>query len=123
MSSRLNLFLYGGIIALVIAGYGNISIRRIVRQSEKQQAANNETQMVQMKEYLAKQTDARKMVRLSLKLAPSGNKALTQAAIDRAYELKNNSRDIALLDSYFHPELKQRVVELDPLYEMPEPTN
>lgn len=117
MDSRLNLFLYSGIIALIIAGYGNIAIKKTIRQSEKQQATNNETQTTQIKEYLAKQTDARKMVRLSLQLATGGNRALTQAVIDRAYELINNSRDIALLDSYFHPELKQRVVELDPLYE------
>jgi len=72
-------------------------------------------QLTSLRGYLGKQTNERKLVSLA-KLLKNREAWLLQPIIDRAYELNPNSRDIALLASFFHPELKERVKELDPLY-------
>ena len=86
----------------------NNEVGRIEQASQQERVAN-------IARYVATQTDERKLVSLAKKLSHSDKETL-RIIIDRAYELNPGSRDITLLASTFHPELKARILELDPLY-------
>jgi|GEM_PF-1307196 len=73
-------------------------------------------QVENLKSYLAAESDERKLVSLAKKLRHAPEEILEPIVL-RAYELNPNSRDIAVLASHFRPELKERVKELDPLYD------
>lgn len=105
-------------VLIVIAGeisYYRATQNRIAQELARLNLSAQEQRINDLKNYLGRQTDERKLVSLAKKLRFSEAKTL-QLIIDRAYELNPNSRDITLLASEFHPELKERVKELDPLY-------
>ena len=107
-------------LAVLIVGAGELSLlvggrARLNNELSRLNQAAFEEQEAALKPYLARQTDERKLVSLAKRLK-QGDQRLLQLIIERAYELNPNSRDIALLASYFHPELKEKVKELDPLY-------
>jgi len=111
-------YLVSGLAALLIVGYGNIAKSSLAKNLNRQTADNQQQQIEQMKAYLTQQSDPRKMVRLTFRLSSSASKEIVQLVADKAYELKPDSRDIVLLDSIFHPELKDKIIELDPLYQL-----
>jgi hypothetical protein len=65
--------------------------------------------------YLAKQTDGRKLVTLAKRISVS-RPELVEPVILKAHDLLPNSRDVAILASVYRPELKEKIKELDPLY-------
>src|SRR3989344_6941683 len=79
-----------------------------INQDAKQERAEN------MSRYVATQTDERKLVSLAKRLKDGDQESL-QIIIHRAYQLNPGSPVITLLSSTFHPELKAKVLELDPL--------
>jgi|SRR3989344_2128525 len=79
-----------------------------INQASQQERAKNITR------YVATQTDERKLVSLAKRLK-DGDQETLLIIIDRAYELNPGSPVITLLSSTFHPELKAKVLELDPL--------
>ncbi len=95
-----------------------------IRQSRELADINDQATAHQEKDlttYLDRQTDDRKLVRLAKLLARSQSSVL-RPIIDRAYALNPKSRDITLLASSYHPELKDQVTKLDPLYGQITPT-
>ncbi len=105
--------------AIILSGLGSYLSWVKTRQGSEiaaiNQAAAAERSMA-MESYLAKQTDGRKMISLAKNLQSTAPE-LVQPIVLKAYELLPNSRDAALLASYYRPELKEKVKELDPLYE------
>lgn len=96
--------------------------RNQLNQAAAQQLEDSQRdQERSLKGYLAKQTDSRKLVSLAKRLK-NADSAIIRLVVERAYELNPNSRDIALLASFFNPELKDRVRELDPLYKFQLPS-
>lgn len=113
-------------LAVVIMLVGEIVAFDMVRIRQSQALAEINDQATVHQEqdlatYLTRQTDDRKLVRLAKLLARSQSSVL-RPIIDRAYALNPKSRDITLLASSYHPELKDQVMELDPLYGQLTPT-
>ena len=109
-------FYLGAIIiigGLLVVGAANSNLLR------RQRLALENQRIVKQKEqfsgYLAKQTDGQKLVRLAKQMKNS-DPVILDLIIDRAYELEPADRDIVVLSSYYHPELKNKILELDPLY-------
>jgi hypothetical protein len=92
-----------------------VSSSRISSQIDSAEAAGIENQTVSWQSYLSKQTDEHKLVRLLKRVSGADAKALELITL-KAYELAPNNRDIVVLASYFRPELKEKVLQLDPLY-------
>lgn len=80
-----------------------------IEQTSRQERIDN------LRRYAANTQDERKLVSLAKKIRYE-DKEILQTLIDRAYELNPNSRDITILASEFHPELKSKILQLDPLY-------
>lgn len=105
-------------VSIVILGefsFYKIDQNHIAAQQSRIEKTAIESQVSSLDSYLALQTDERKLVSLAKHLRNS-SPVILKPIIDKAYALNPNSRDITLLASYFHPELKARVTELDPLY-------
>ena len=92
---------------------------RLEREAAALEATNWQITKTSLEDYLAGQTDARKMVSLAKRMS-SQDPRLIELIIERAYLLNPNSRDIAVLLAAFRPEMKKRVIELDPLYQLGE---
>jgi len=88
---------------------------RIHHEIAQKEERGRQEQLAAMQTYLAKQTDAHKLVKL-LKCISYSDEAILRAVTLRAYELDNNNRDIAILASFFDNGAKKRIIELDPLY-------
>lgn len=101
------------IAGLLALGAANSNILR--RQRQAIEAESLAAQQQQLGLYLAKQTDGHKLVRLA-KQMKNGDPNILKAIIDRAYALNPTDRDIVVLASFYNPELKSKVLELDPLY-------
>jgi len=113
-------------LAVLIVVAGEITVLNMVRIKQHRELVriNDQAtarQQQDLNTYLTRQTDARKLVRLA-KLLTHNQSFLLQPIIDRAYALNPNSRDITLLASSYHPELKDQVTKLDPLYNQLAPT-
>ena len=113
-------------LAVVIVLVGEIVTFNMVRIRQSRELAEINDQALARQEqdltiYLTHQTDDRKLVRLAKLLAHDQASPL-QLIIDRAYALNPKSRDIALLASSYHPELKDQVTKLEPLYGQLTPT-
>jgi len=119
MNRREWLYFLSGLVSLAVLGYGTGAKYSLAKELQRQENTAKQEQLALMRDYLARQNDPRKMVRLSFRLAPSAPEEIVQLVADKAYELKPDSRDIVLLDSVFHPELKEKIKELDPLYQQP----
>lgn len=104
------------IAALMVFFYG--SRARLERETARVEAASFQAARTDLENYLARQTDGRKMVTLAKRLSHQDAR-LIEPIIARAYALNPNSRDIAILLAAFRPEMKKRVEELDPLYRLP----
>jgi hypothetical protein len=114
-----NRFWFYFLVIIIVAGLLTVLYTERSRLDHRIASLNDQSyqlQRQQLQSYLDQQTDARKLVSLAKHLA-TGDQRLLGMIIDRAYQLNPNSRDIALLASNFHPELKKRVQELDPLYQ------
>lgn len=115
MKSRLWLYLSSAVIVAILLSVAvglEAKINDSIKTKNQQSLDNEKTEMTQ---YLAKQTDPFKLVSLAKKLIII-NPPLVQLVADKAYELNPNRRDIVLLDSQFHPELKSKLTVIDPLY-------
>lgn len=106
-------------VLIIIAGLGSYLSWIHTRQDSELAAielASDKQRQASMAVYLAAQTDGRKMISLAKtveKTAPE----LVEPIVLKAYELLPNSRDAAILASHYRPELKEKVKELDPLYQ------
>ena len=92
--------------AAVVSSTAN-GIKQLELSGQEERAGN-------IARYVERQTDEHKLVSLAKRLRYGDRKSL-QIIIDRAYALDRGSPVITLLASSFHPELKERVLELDPL--------
>ncbi len=81
-----------------------------------QQAQFEKTSLADWQKYLDAQNDPHKLISLAKRIA-SNHPRLLEPLFDRAYKLAPGERDIVILDSYYHPELKKRVEDIDPLFE------
>ncbi|OGD61758.1 hypothetical protein A3A71_00415 [Candidatus Berkelbacteria bacterium RIFCSPLOWO2_01_FULL_50_28] len=115
MSGRF--WFYSGflIVATGLLVWNSALKSRIAAEEVQITNASAQERIASLKEYATRQTNARKLVSLAKKLRFE-DPAVLRPLIDRAYELNPNSRDITLLASYYRPELKERVKELDPLW-------
>lgn len=114
MSRRLWLYTIAASIILLLIAFRAGSVHSVNKKADKAIASQNASQSSALDSYLSKQTDAFKLVALA-KLQPTADSAYLQKVIDRAYQLNSTSPQIAYLASFYHPELKSRVKELDPL--------
>lgn len=73
-----------------------------------------QTDRQQLQKYLATQKNAPKLIGLAKRLNKT-EPALVQPVIERAYVLAPTNPDVVLLESYYHPELKTKAQELNPL--------
>ncbi len=115
MTGRFWFYLGALVIVAGLYSWRTATVNAIRNEVAKIDQAGQQERVGGMKRYVAKQTDERKLVGLAKRLKNSDNEIL-RIIIDKAYELNPGSRDITLLASSFHPELKDRVPELDPLY-------
>jgi hypothetical protein len=116
MSSRFWFYL---LVAIVISGLLSFllwSQSRIASDQLKIEQDSLASARESMNSYLAKQTDGRKLVTLAKRVSDT-RPELVEPIILKAYELLPNSRDVAILASAYRPELKEKIKELDPLYE------
>ena len=115
MSSRFWFYLGSLVIVAGLYSWRIASVNAINNEVSRLEQANQQERVKNITNYVAGQKDERKLVGLAKRLKDSDRETL-QIIIDRAYELNPGSRDITLLASTFHPELKDKVLELDPLY-------
>lgn len=116
MAKRFWYYLAALITAVILLTYYAINITVSHRQISHYNAESLENQKSSLENYLTKQTDPRKLISLAKRLKGRED-ALIQLVADKAYELAPDSRDAALLASAFHSELKDKLLELDPLYQ------
>ena len=102
------------VIVTLICSYEAIK-NKTNRQVATSEQAGIQDQKNQLSSYLQKQTDAHKVLSLA-KLMKNASPDLIEMMADRAYQLDPTNRDVVLLSSAFHPELKSQVLKLDPLY-------
>ncbi len=115
MSSRVWLYLTAVIIAGALVTRGALAVSAVNRESRSLEAKSLNEQREILDRYLAKQTDEHKLLRLAKQMQHRPSELLQMVA-ERAYEVNPNNRDIVVLNSFFKPELKPRIIELDPLY-------
>lgn len=84
-------------------------------EQERQEALFAADQQAQLEKYLSDHNDDRKLVTLAKHYAKT-EPGLVRQVVEKAYELNPNSRDIVILVSHYHPELKEKIKFLDPLY-------
>ncbi len=93
-----------------------LALRNQLRnEQQRQQTLFAAEQQALLSNYLSSQDDERKLVTLAKTYAKT-QPELVRPVIERAYELNPNSRDIVILASHYHPELKEKIKFLDPLY-------
>lgn len=116
MSRRL--WFYSVFMVILIALFGWYSLERsqVNKESEKQAVAFAQEQKEVWQNYLDKQTDEHKLVQL-MKKNPNLDEVALKLITLKAYELAPTNRDVTILASFFQPELKEKVLELDPLYQ------
>lgn len=116
MTRRTWFYLISLIIIVTLGLWYSIATHKIDAQVGRVQAAGLDDQTKSWDTYLAKQTDEHKLVRLLKKLTYADPKVLEMITL-KAYELAPDNRDIVILASYFKPELKEKILQLDPLYQ------
>ncbi|MEK7170827.1 MAG: hypothetical protein AAB774_00785 [Patescibacteria group bacterium] len=115
MSNRFWFYLASIVIVAGLYSWRIATVNAINNEIGRIEQASQQERVKNITRYVASQTDERKLVGLAKRLKNSDQETL-RIIIDRAYALNPGSRDITLLASQFHPELKARVLELDPLY-------
>lgn len=115
MTGRFWFYLGSLVIVAGLYSWRTATVNAINNEVSRIEQASQQERVANITRYVATQTDERKLVSLAKRLKNSDQETL-RIIIDRAYELNPGSRDITLLASEFHPELKTRVLELDPLY-------
>lgn len=115
MTGRVWLYLTGAIIAVALIARGTLAVSAVNHASAALEAQSLGEQQQILGAYLTKQTDEHKLIRFA-KQMKSQDPALLMMIADRAYEVNPKNRDIVVLASLFHPELKPKILELDPLY-------
>lgn len=115
MSNRFWFYLGSLVIVVGLYSWRIATVNAINNEVGRIEQTGQEERVRNITRYVETQTDERKLVSLAKRLKNSDKETL-RIIIDRAYVLNPGSRDITLLASVFHPELKDRVPELDPLY-------
>ncbi len=115
MNDRFWFYLGSLVIVAGLYSWRVATVNAIANEVGRIEQASQRERMSSITQYVTKQTDERKLVSLAKRLKDSDPETL-QIIIDRAYALNPGSRDITLLASQFHPELKEKVRQLDPLY-------
>jgi len=115
MSNRFWFYLGVAIVIVGLFSYRTGVRNKISNDINRINLESRQAALSDLSKYLEKQTDERKLVSLAKKLR-NRESWLLEAIIDRAYAINPKSRDITLLASEFHPELKEKVKILDPLY-------
>ena len=116
MSRRL--WIYSAVVLIIVVELTFYAIE-VIGSNKKIASLNSEalsTRQAELANYLKDQTDQRKLISLAKKLK-NQDSSLIQLVADKAYELAPDSRDAVLLAYAFHPELKSKLLELDPLYQ------
>lgn len=115
MSSRFWIYLGTLIIVAGLYSWRIATVNAVNNEVSQIEQASQQERVNNISRYVSTQTDERKLVSLAKRLKNTDKETL-RIIIDRAYELNPGSRDITLLASEFHPELKEKVLQLDPLY-------
>lgn len=115
ISHRTWYYLAAAIIITALLVFGALETNSIRRQQILIQSQSSSLLQQQLQNYVANQTDPHKLISLAKRLQ-GADSAVLQVLIDKAYAFNPNDRDVAALDSQFHPELASHVTELDPLY-------
>lgn len=115
MSNRFWFYLGAAIVIIGLFSYRTAIQNKLSNDIRRIDLESRQTQLSDLSKYLEKETDERKLISLAKKLR-NRESWLLQAIIDRAYAINPKSRDITLLASEFHPELKEKIKYLDPLY-------
>lgn len=116
MNHRLWFYLGAAVVILGLYGWRLAGTYSINNQISRINQASQQSQSDNLRRWALNQTDERKLISLAKRLK-NRDQWLLQILIDRAYALNPNSRDITLLASQFHPELKPKVLILDPLFQ------
>jgi len=116
MSGRAWFYLLASIVISGLLSFLLWNQSRLAQEQSKIEQDSLSAARLSMEDYLAKQKDGRKLVTLARRVNHI-RPELVEPIILRAYELLPNSRDVAILASTYRPELKEKVKELDPLYQ------
>lgn len=105
--------------ALVIVIIGSISFWVVAKNNLNHRATIAGETLIKNDQatltlFLAKQTDAAKLIGLA-KRVNNSEPALVQPIVERAYALGSTNPDAVWLASYYHPELKTKALQLNPL--------
>lgn len=114
MGNRFWLYLPAAIVALGLVAFWNWE--RIDSQAQAAAATSQSLAFEQtdLKTFLAKQTDGPKLISLA-KHVNSNQPELVEIIIEKAYALAPTNPDAVLLASAYHPELKAKALQLNPL--------
>lgn len=115
MSARVWLYLTAAVIAVALITRGTLVISAVNKEIAALEAESIANQKDSLAMYLAEQSDEHKLLRLAKQMKNSDPALLIMVA-DRAYEVNPKNRDIVVLASFFRPELKPKILEIDPLY-------
>lgn len=116
MTPRAWLYLGVAIMLVALLTWYEEEKSEIRRVSENQTAESREVVVSAFRSYLKDQKNERSLVTLAKRIRLI-DAELTRLTVERAYEINPNSRDIVILMSNYRPELKKRILELDPLYQ------
>lgn len=121
MSNRFWFYLATVIVVAALVTTHLANLRRLENRLATIEKTRLEASASSLNEYLAQQTDSRKLVALALIYQKTQPELVRPVAL-RAFELNKNSRDIALLATPYSKEAKERIQFLDPLYDSTAPS-
>ncbi len=114
MRNRFWLYLCAAIIALGLVAYWNWESADLQTRTNTTTAQALKTAQADLKNFLTKQTDGPKLISLAKRLNKN-QPELVKPIIEKAYALAPTNPDVVLLASAYHPELKAKALELNPL--------
>jgi hypothetical protein len=115
MTGRFWFYLGASVVIVGLYSWRLAAVNSVTHEISRIDQASLQAQSDSLQTWADGQTDERKVVSLAKKLR-TRDQALLKILVDRAYAINPNSRDITILASQIHPELKDKILQLDPLY-------
>lgn len=116
MTVRFWFYLAAVIIIAGLGSWGLFNSRRLSNEIGRLEAEAIAVDQATLSDYLERQNDSFKLVGLA-KLYGKTHPELIKPVALRAFELNDNSRDIAILASPYSEEAQKRLKIIDPLYD------
>lgn len=113
-TNRLLLYVPAAIAVLGLVAFWNWSNNDLQAQANTVIAQGLKTAQTDLQKFLTKQTDGPKLIGLARRLNKN-QPELVKPVVEKAYALAPTNPDAVLLASAYHPELKAKALQLNPL--------